>query len=469
MENADRMLSGGELRKILLATLVVPFSILLVASRFAAEAPESELTANIYSTSLALCCWWASWRLLFSRIFGQRLFFTLTLLVLLRMAVNFLHFYFVCAPVVGIESSDRLVDANLTSDLRLIFASALAFLEKYRDGDVFYAVFGDYYRAINNPGVGILYGWLLSIFGTYATIAIPWAIIYSAFASLVLGLTGLSMALPYRHCRAVILLVFLMPGLYVFPPIYRDNFMVYLLALSGYTAVIFRHENILLIVVVVVVESILLYSLRGAYLLVPATFCVIALTMQARRKMELAMRGVALAILLIPVFIISWGYLEQHIDDSLRRFSGAIRVEDTYPILAPFKKRGPLVFFPAAAVFLLLTPMPWWQHASAPVLVYQVFSYGQTWYGLTAIVALVMLIRQGMISTEDAIATAFFVVLFLLTLLGADELAPGYVQIGIPFAMLASIRYLKERSGLCVAISTAIIVVAHTILLFKKF
>jgi hypothetical protein len=74
-----------------------------------------------------------------------------------------------------------------------------------------------------------------------------------------------------------------------------------------------------------------------------------------------------------------------------------------------------------------------------------------------------------MISTEAAIATAFFVVLFLLTLLGAEELAPAYVQIGIPFAILASIGSLKERTGRCFAISTAIIVVAHTILLFKKF
>ena len=70
MENADRILSGSKLRKVLLATLVVPFSILLLASRFAGEAPASELTANVYSTSLALCCWWAAWRLLFARIFG---------------------------------------------------------------------------------------------------------------------------------------------------------------------------------------------------------------------------------------------------------------------------------------------------------------------------------------------------------------------------------------------------------------
>jgi len=255
----------------------------------------------------------------------------------------------------------------------------------------------------------------------------------------------------------------------VFPPVYRDNFMVYLLALSGYTALILRHENILLIVVVVVVESILLYSLRGAYLFVPATFCVVALTMQARRKMTLALRGVALAVLLIPVFIVSRGYLEQHIDASVGRFASASRVEATYPILAPFQKGGPLLFIPAAAVFLLLTPMPWWQNISPTLLSYQVFSYGQTWYALTAIVALVILIRRGMISTEAAIATAFFVVLFLLTLLGAEELAPAYVQIGIPFAILASIGSLKERTGRCFAISTAIIVVAHTILLFKKF
>jgi len=112
--------------------------------------------------------------------------------------------------------------------------------------------------------------------------------------------------------------------------------------------------------------------------------------------------------------------------------------------------------------------MPWWQNAPPALLAYQVFSYVQTWSALTAMVALAILIRRRMISTEIAILTAFFVVVFLWTLLGGYELAPAYVQIGVPFVILASIGYLKERAGRCFAISTAIIVVAHTILLFKK-
>jgi hypothetical protein len=169
------------------------------------------------------------------------------------------------------------------------------------------------------------------------------------------------------------------------------------------------------------------------------------------------------------LFIVSWSYFAQQIDNFGLRFFAPVRGDDTYAILAPFKKLGPFVFFPAAGVFLLLTPMPWWQHAPSPLLAYQVFSYVQTCYSLTAIIALVILIRRRLISTEAAIVTVFFVVVFLMTLLGADALAVGYVQIGVPFVILASIRYLKEYAARSFAISTAIIVVAHAILLFKRF
>jgi hypothetical protein len=468
MEDPHRMLSGSKLPKVILATLVVPFCALLVAAQFAAEPPPSELIANSYSTALALCCWWVAWRLLFSRIFGRRLFFTLTLLVLLRIALNFIHFYFVFTPLGGIGSSAALADADFLGDTAPIFDAAMIFLNKYHEGDVFYAVFGDYYRGINNPGVAILYGWLFAIFGSYATTAIPWAILCSAFASLIVGLTGLSMSLPYRHCRAVVLLASLMPGFFVFPPIYRDNFIIYLLALSGYSAVILRRENILFIVMVVVVESILLYSLRGVYLFLPAAFCVIALTVQLRTRMSLAIRGVALAVLLIPALIVSWGFIEQHTSESLMRFSAPIQGDTTYSILSSFKKQGPLVFFPAAAVFLLLAPMPWWQHIPPMSLSYQIFSYGQTWLSLTVIVALVGLIRKGTISTEGIILTAFFVVLFLLALFGSGNLNAGYLQVGLPFLILASMNYLQACAGRCFAASTAIVVVAHVLLLLKK-
>jgi hypothetical protein len=468
MDNPDRTLSLGYLRKTLLATLLAPFGILLLVSQLPLEPPVGEFAANLYSASLALGCWWLAWRILFSKVFGRRLFLTLTLLVILRLVLNLGHFYLVFAPLVGIESSADLPRADFAGDLGAIFNSALMFLDKYRDAGAFHAVFGDYYRSINNPGVAILYGWLFSIFGTFATTAVPWAIVYSGFAALVVGLIGLSLAVPARYCRAAVLLAFVMPGILVFPPIYRDNFTVYLLMLTGYSAFGFRRERVLLTVAVVVVESILLYSLRTAYLFVPLTFYGIVLILQSRREVGFAMRGVAFALLLIPVLLVSSSYLGEQASESLSRLSVPPQGDTGYPILTPFSNLGPLVFFPAAAVFLLLTPMPWWQDVPAPQLSYQVFSYAQTLYMLTTIAALVLVFREKKVLTETTILLSFFVMLFLLALLGTRALAAGYAQIGLPFLVLASIRYLRDRAGQCFSVATAVVVLAHLVLWIKS-
>ena len=142
--------------------------------------------------------------------------------------------------------------------------------------------------------------------------------------------------------------------------------------------------------------------------------------------------------------------------------------EGSYAILAPFKDLGPLVFLPAAAVFLLLTPMPWWQDIAPSLLCYQVFSYAQTLYTLTTITALFLAFREKKLLAEIAVLVSFFATLFLLALLGGYALAAGYAQVGLPFLVLASIRYLRHRAGQCFAVATAVVVLAHVVLLLKS-
>lgn len=457
------------LGRVIILTLLVPIVSLMMTMKFNHGLEASEFISNIYSFFLALTCWGVAGWFLFLRIFGKKFFLFLSALVLLRILANYFHFYLVFAPLAGINSSVALPDADFLGDLGAIYKSAIVYTNAYEMNGLFHAVFGDYDRSINNPGVGIIYGGLFSAFGAYATVAIPWTVIYSAFASLLVGLLGLFQKLPVNLCRSVVLLVFFMPGFFIFPPIYRDNFIIFLLELSAYTAILMPRGNIFLYGIGLILVSILLFSMRQTYVFIPVIFLGVSLYYSYKCDNRINSRRIVLSVIVL-VFISLLVYVSllfSSITSYIVKFSfsASSQSESTFRILAPFKSLGPLVFYPAATVFSLLAPMPWWQSIPPTLLSYQIFSYPQTLYGLTALVALFYSYKRKMVPTGGSILVVYFLVIFFVALLGSPNLGYSYFQIGYPFVLLVSVRYLSISWKKCLAISTLIIVLAHTVLL----
>ena len=457
----------GNFAKVILLTLIVPIILLGALAAFSAGQRTSEPIANIISSLCALACWGIAGWFLFAKIFGKRFFLILTALILLRIIANLAHFYFVFGPLAGIESSDALPYADFPGDLGAIFISAILFIDKFQESGIWNAIVGDYYRGINNAGVAVIFGGLFSAFGAYGTVAIPWTVIYSAFASLLIGLIGLSLRLPVSLCRSAILLVFFMPGFFIFPPIYRDNFVIYLLALSAYTAILTVRGSLLIHWMALLLESILLYSLRRVYLIIPSIFGIVAMNLNSRSKNRISTRGIVFGILVLLSIVVSWKYLSSDINQFSGLFALVVKQKDTYPILSPFLPLGPFFFFPAAAIFALLAPMPWWQAAQASLLSYQVFFYAQAWYALTVLVALFYSFKRKLMPTGGLILVTFFMVIFFIALFGSPNFGASYFQIGFPFVLLASIRYLSVNWKKCLAISTVIFALAHVALLVR--
>lgn len=457
--------SKRPLGSIFAVTVLGPLVLQIVLAQLNISDGCSEFTANVFSITVALACWFFAGSLCFAPILGKRVFLLLTVLVLVRLCANYTHFYLIFAPLANIGSSNELAHADFTGDLGVQYNAALVFVDTLRTEGWLYALFGDYYRAINNPGVSIVFGTLMSSFGEYGTVAIPWLVVYSGFSALMFGLVARGMGLGAKLSTRVIVLVFMMPVFYISPPLYRDIFIIFLLGLTAYTALELRSSSVLMIAPFLIGESLLLFSLRLVYLLLPAAYASIALFLNTPLNWRVASRWLVFAILGAVVVTAGWGFIGNEFTHFLDRSGDALESDQAaFSILAPFKAMGPLAFYPAASVFAVLAPMPWWQPIEPSLLSYQVFSYAQTWYGLTIIIATYRSWKRRLLPEGGSLMITYYLIIFYLAIFGSLNFGFGYFQIALPFLIVASIRYLSRNWVYCLKISTLIVTGTHLFL-----
>ncbi len=461
-------MNKGYLGKVFFLTLFLPVISLAVLAQFHDGTFADESSANIFSSIIALICWAVAGRSLCVKIFGKHFFWLLTILILVKIIANFFHFYYIFAPLAEIDSSGSLSHANYTGDLSVIYNSGMLFIQAYDEGGWFYAIFGDYYRGMNNPGVTVLYGALFNIFGAYGTVAVSWSVIYSAFTSLLIGLIGLVQNLPVKLCRTAMLLVFFMPGYFIYPPLYRDNFIIFLLVLSVYTVILISQGKKFLPGIAIVLESILLFSLRRVYLIIPPIFCIIAVYSNSKSRDRLMKYSIILCIVLLIAMLAEWNYVSFYLVSIFDRFGGGLASEQTnFSILMPFKSLGAIFFYPVAAIFSLLAPMPWWQSVSPSILAYQVFFYLQTWFFWTIIIALIYSWKLRLITSGGKFLITIWLTMFFLAVFGSLNLAAGYIQIATPLLILPCVEFLHNNKIKCILYSFSIIFIVHLLLLIK--
>lgn len=452
------------------ATLLLPIVATFLLAQTTSGEGRGEAAANMTAVAFAMLCWLAAGWLVVMRAFGRKFYALMTAALLLKMAINFLHFYFVFAPVAGIASAADVPYAAFSGDSGRIFLSAVTFYETLANHGFWFATLGDYYRGINNPGIAIIFGGLFAVFGEYATVGIPFIVLYSTFAALMFGLIGRSMGISFRDAKLSVLLVMFMPGFVVFPPLYRDNLIMFMLALSAYTAILLPRRSVALFGAVLLLQAILLFSLRSVYLLLPPVFGLMALYMESQTRRRFARRAALFGVVLAAATYAGWSYFSLYLDLFAARFASAATSElSDFAALAPFKALGPVAFYTAGALFSLLAPMPWWQAVHPSLLAYQVFAYAQTWWALTIMVGLFLAWRHRLIARTEGLLLLYFAVVFGLAVLGSLNFQASYFQIAMPLLLLASLRYVTVRWRHCLLISTAIVSSAHVLLLMVQF
>ena len=147
----------------------------------------SELDGVALSTVIATSLWYLSQKNFNFASYGRNFVYLVNVIFALKIVLGLLHFYLLFAPVVGIPSAADSQRANFGGDLAPICSAAQVFMSERESSGLFGAIFSDYYRAINNSGVGVIYGLLFGCFGKYATVAVPWNALAMGFAGMILG------------------------------------------------------------------------------------------------------------------------------------------------------------------------------------------------------------------------------------------------------------------------------------------
>ncbi|WP_242344778.1 hypothetical protein [Anaeromyxobacter terrae] len=399
---------------------------------------------------------WAGLRWI-TRRSGSRLGRALDVILAVKTLAGLAHFYLLFAPAAAISSASDIAKAHYTGDMPVLDYAARAFaLERSLHG-LGSALFGEFDRAINNPGVGVIYGLLYGAFGHYATVAIPWNALAMGVAALLVNATGCALEADRRASQLAAFATVLMPSFFVGPPLYRDQFMIMLIALAGYAAVHVAKHPSAASTAVLGLSGAMLWALRDPYVLLPAVALAAALlapALQGRGKVALV-GLVSAGVLIYALFSVlpaEWHMaIAERISDSYGR-------EQAGKAAAAFG--GGIL---GKSVFLLLTPMPWYQSVAQSLLVYQVFDYAQTVLSLTVVVAIVLSAYSSVERNPCVSALMYGCAIFGLALL-AQELHQRYAQVALPMVMLGGGHALLRKWRPALLVSVVLIAGAHVAL-----
>lgn len=383
----------------------------------------------------------------------------LALLYALKVVLSLLYYDFAYLPALGISDEAMLGGTDFTADVFRIYDAAVLFDDYREKYGVYHAIFGDYYRQINNPGVGVYFGLLFGAFGRFPRVAIPWNCLAMTWAMLLIGALGSLLRVDRRATKLAMRLTFFMPSFFAYVPLYRDQLMIYLILLCAYSLLYAVRRRCMLSLVSGFAVGYPLMVLRGAFVLAPVwSLCSILMDRVIPRT-----RGWLLCVLLANVAIsnavgpllVSWDEAQQ-VSGQVGQDAGGGVIGTVIGTLGPLSSLGRLAF-------MLLTPMPWYQDVEVALLVTQVFDYIQTLLSLTAIVAVVR--DTTVVSSPKGIAAPIYMFLmYTLAVLGGSTMAQRYIQIALPLLILPAAPQLLRDWPRCLYSAVIIVIVAHLLL-----
>ena len=403
---------------------------------------------------------WATFCFIIARQIDVRTRRAISVILAIKVIVGLLFFYFVYAPASDISSSDQLAIGNYQSDSKGIDYAARVFDSERASSGLSQALWGDYYRAINNDGVGVAYGVLYGAFGPYCTATIPWHAFAMGLAALILVELGLLLEADIVVARRSAIVTLLMPTFFVGAPLYRDQFMIMLIlliVLSIIVAMKGRWHGWM----VAIIATFVLQTLRTPYVVMPLIvfaawmgYRIISTGVRLRDNVTVFTGFLASLASIIVLSTMIGTHLEIGEDLLTRLTETANRDEVAARVGGGYM---------GAFIFILLAPMPWYQNVSPVLLSLQVFDYAQTFLFLTTLAAL--LIRPAEIMRTRPTAVALISgILILVSAVVAPDLAQRYGQIGMPLLLLGVMPSLMNNWLRCGVVAGTVIALAHIVL-----
>jgi len=409
-----------------------------------------ELSAVGYSLLVVTTVWVLLVPFLFRNRAGWFLYRQISCLLALKLILSTAYFYFLFLPVTGFKFLNRTTGAP-SIDVLAIHTSAVIFLQQLRAHGTYTALFGEYYRSFNNPGVAVFYGLLYKTFGAYPGVAIPWNVLWMGLAGLIVASLCHQLSYPSATTKLCVYLTLLMPSFLVLNPLYRDQLMLLLILLIVYGSATLLQKNSLLTMIAISLASALLTSLRLSFL------AFLAVTMTAYSLSTGITRWWRVAI--FGTFGIGIIFVLAHFFGLMATMSASEHFG------ADFHSKAHLLFGNnpfSNLIFVLLTPFPWYQDPGAGLLVYQFMDYPQVFLGLCILSAAAIGIREIMQAPLSRfLALTFF--LYLLIASVSSGLHQRYVQIAMPLMIIPAGHMLVTKWRQCIGISAVIIIYAHVL------
>jgi hypothetical protein len=354
---------------------------------------------------------------------------------------------------------EAIPPSDLSGDYFSIQTAALQFDSRWVDAGLWDALFGDYYRAINNPGVGAVFGLLFRAFGAYPACAAPWNSLAMVWAGLAVFSICQMVGLDRRACIGAMLMTALMPAFILHLPIYRDQFMILLIVLMTYGVFAVWQRYSVVSGLVVIASSVLLASLREGFLMAPGWVLGALLLSRLLPRTRLVALAFPLAIAAAAPFLLSL-------------FPEAIEHASLAPVglpgaLGQLLGSSGLFSSPGRTVYLLLTPMPWYQLPALGVLAYQVFDYPQTVLSLGLLAAAFLGFPES-VRNRDRYALLLAALIFLEVAAVGSALHQRYYQVALPLLIVAASPAAIRQPLRCLGTALGIVGIAHVLLSMAK-
>jgi len=411
----------------------------------------SEPFAVAYSSFVALIVWLIVLSILCRNEANRAVCRSLNILLLFKVVFSFLYYYLVFTYFNSFDFGKDVIEIFSGVDVEAVHFCAVKCTRELRSHGLWYSIFGDYYRSINNPGISVVYGILYSTFDAYPAVAIPWNTVAMGLAAFLVVAICQHAGFSRGSTLCAMYLTVLMPSFFMLNPLYRDQFMIMLILMIVFSIVYMWTYRSFVSLIPFFFSSICLAFLRVPFATAPVAILAISIFTFAYKRRE---RNI-LALCVLGTLCIFLYTRSDFLLDS-------IRLQEQ-----PNVGGHAVLFFGdnliGRSLYILLTPMPWYQKINLGLLTYQIVDYPQTVLSLTVLSA-VWYNRRHVIKQQVQL---FLCAAFLVFLTGAaigSMLAQRYLQIALPLVIIPASPFLIKHRFECLRMACLIIVVAHVCL-----
>lgn len=468
--------------RIFLYTLFLPFLTLITLSSLINKFYINEIIGNYFSV-FSVLFFWIVFSKNINKFIESKILNTILFLILIRISINFIYFYTYQLPLSGLNFTQEI--NQFFGDSGLIHNRVLSYIETNNSlRDIFF----NSSHLLNNRGTLVLYSLIYYIYGPYPSAIIAWDSLTIGFYSCIFYILAKKIFSNQNYNYTFIpYLIFLMPAYLIFPLLYRDYYLIFLLGITCFTIFDFNETFELKKYLYLFIFSILLYMFRKVYVVLPLAFLLTFYFIKYSnfRKMLFLMSSILALCIFFYVYnnkelvFISSDERNSIYHSSLYRNKLLELFQYIYMIIfeAPhlggslseyFEKQ----IFPIKILFrsamLFLSPFPWTQKIPQTYIIHQILIYMQVFFSLIVFYRLIDMLKQKIINKNFLILICFYIYIFIIAVLGAQQLSSLYVMIALPFLIIGFVNFKLQDFKIYTLYSFITIVLIHISYIITK-